>query len=116
MSHPAVGRSETMSFLPHRIKSIIGLDIFFNIHHSLTEAETPFDLAVDFLNYWADFTGMDIIKKTDGVLITWEEMNDVWLEIMKNIENIPGVPLALLNTVWQELSAWQILASFYNQS
>merc|ERR550519_1939352 len=107
-----------MEFLSQRIRSIIRMDAFFYMNQSLRNAETPFDLTVDFLNYWADFTGLDIIKtnKTDGVVITWEEMNYVWLEIMKNIQTIPGVPVALLNAVWRELSARHILASFYNQS
>merc|ERR1711874_131624 len=78
---------KTMNFLP--------LEFLYKIHRSVRDAKTPFDLTVDYLNYWADFTGLDIIKtrKTDGVLITWEEMNDLWLGVMK------------------ELSA-----SFYNQS
>ena len=48
-------------------------DIFSNIHQSLTEAQTPFDLAVDFLNGWADFTGLEIIKtrKVKSLDIQW---------------------------------------------
>ena len=78
-----------------------------NISGSLQSAETPFDIAVDFLNFWANVTGVEMIRtrKTDGVLISWDEMNAVWLEIMARLWSVPGVPVFLLRTVWFQLSS-----------
>ena len=43
--------------------------IYFNarvwlpsIQNSFTTAETPFDILVDFVNFWASITGVDMIK------------------------------------------------------
>ena len=36
--------------------------MFSNIQHSLRSAETPFDIAVDFLNFWANVTGVEMIR------------------------------------------------------
>ena len=33
-----------------------------NITDSISSAESPFDLLVDYLNFWARVTGMDILK------------------------------------------------------
>ena len=41
---------------------MIDQEFLYKIHRSVRDAKTPFDLTVDYLNYWADFTGLDIIK------------------------------------------------------
>ena len=47
---------------------------------SLKNAETPLDLLIDYVNFWARFTGIELLKidRSNGYIINWEEMNGVW--------------------------------------
>ena len=73
-----------------------------NLTESLRNADTPFDLLIDYVNFWARFTGIDVlnIDRSGGILITWEEMNAVWMEVMKILKKSTSLPVALIEAVW----------------
>ena len=59
-----------MSFLQDKLKSVGEMSFRFspilqivpNIQEALADAESPFDLLVDYVNFWANFTGVREIQ------------------------------------------------------
>ena len=73
-----------------------------DIMESLKNAETPLDLLIDYINFWAKYTNIDLIKidRSDGYIMTWEEMNAVWLNVLNILKQNSSLPVAVIEAVW----------------
>ena len=73
-----------------------------DIMESLKNAETPLDLLIDYINFWARYTNIDLIKidRSDGYIMTWEEMNAVWLSVLNILKENTSLPVAVIEAVW----------------
>ena len=77
-----------------------------DIMESLKNAETPLDLLIDYINFWARYTNIDLIKidKRDGYIMTWEEMNAVWLDVLNILKENSGLPVTVIEAVWMAIA------------
>jgi len=75
----------------HKDSLITGLPR--NIQETLTNAESPFDIMVDYTNFWGRVSGFEFLKidKSDGIFITWTEMNGIWREMMEKMKVSTGI-------------------------
>ena len=73
-----------------------------DIKESLQSAETPLDLLIDYVNYWARFTKIDLLvmDRRAGYIMTWEEMDELWLAVLKTLKQNSSLPVALIEAVW----------------
>ena len=78
-----------------------------SLKESIVGAESPMDLLIDYVNFWARFTGIEMIKidKRQGYLITWEEMNEVWMEIGNMLKKNTSLPISLIEAVWDAIAS-----------
>eukprot|EP00092_Neocalanus_flemingeri_P011383 GFUD01012266.1.p1 GENE.GFUD01012266.1~~GFUD01012266.1.p1 ORF type:complete len:106 (-),score=13.90 GFUD01012266.1:238-555(-) len=65
----------------------------------IVRADTPIDLYIEFINLLAKIPGMNILKidRSNGHLITWNEMNEVLLNNFRSIKSFPTWAVQLLN-------------------
>ena len=65
---------------------------------AVVKAETPFDLYIELTNLLAKIPGMDLMKidRTNGLLISWNEMNEIWLESFKSFKKFPTWAVQIL--------------------
>ena len=78
-----------------------------SLKESIVGAESPMDLLIDYINFWARFTGIEMIKidRRQGYLITWEEMNEVWMEIGNMLKKNTILPISLIEAVWDAIAS-----------
>ena len=77
-----------------------------DIMESLKNAETPLDLLIDYINFWARYTNIDLIKidKSDGYIMTWDEMNAVWLDVLNILKENSSLPVIVIEAVWMAIA------------
>eukprot|EP00091_Calanus_sinicus_P007674 TRINITY_DN18859_c0_g1_i1.p2 TRINITY_DN18859_c0_g1~~TRINITY_DN18859_c0_g1_i1.p2 ORF type:complete len:101 (-),score=20.18 TRINITY_DN18859_c0_g1_i1:40-342(-) len=65
---------------------------------ALVKIETPFDIYVETMNLISKFPGLKILKidKRNGLLISWEEMNEIWKAGFRSFKKIPTGAVRLL--------------------
>ena len=73
-----------------------------DIKESLKYTTTPMDLLVDYINYWARFTNIDLIKidKSDGYIMSWDEMNAIWISVLNILKENTRLPITVIEAVW----------------
>ena len=73
-----------------------------DIKDSLKNAETPLDLLIDYINFWARLTSIDLIKidKSDGYIMSWDEMNAIWISVLNILKENTSLPITVIEAVW----------------
>jgi len=68
------------------------------LSQALVKVETPFDLYIEMVNLVSRIPGMGglNIDRNKGVVITWNEINQVWKEGVKTITKIPAWAVSIL--------------------
>ena len=69
-----------------------------NLSYKVSKLETPFDIYIEMVNLMAKFPGMNIlaIDRKEGLLITWDEINQLWLDGMRTWTKVPKYALEVL--------------------
>ena len=62
------------------------------VTQALVKIETPFDFYIEMMNLLSRLPGMTLLKvnRQEGLVITWDEINEVWGEGLKNIKFLPN--------------------------
>ena len=102
LSLPFAG-GEIVAGMITKLESILpGTENMPSLVESVKNAETPLDLLIDYVNFWARFTGIDLLKidRSKGYIISWEEMNSVWRDVLKILKKNASLPVSLIKAVW----------------
>ena len=67
---------------------------------ALVKIETPFDFYIDMVKLLSKIPGMSLLKidKKKGLVITWEEINEVWVEAFRSMRGLPAWSVNKLRT------------------
>ena len=102
LSLPFAG-GEIVAGMITKLEAILpGTENMPSLVESVKNAETPLDLLIDYVNFWARFTGIDLLKidRSKGYIISWEEMNCVWRDVLKVLKKNASLPVSLIEAVW----------------
>ena len=72
------------------------------LDETLKRAETPLDLLVEYINFWARITNVEPINidRESGYIITWDELDKIWTEVFNILKENTGYPIELIQTIW----------------
>ena len=61
------------------------------VTQTIAKVKTPIDMYILIINLLAKFPGLDNfrINRNNGYIMTWDEMNEVWMEGLQNLKKIP---------------------------
>ena len=79
---------------------------FPKIVDSLRNSDRPLDLLKNFVNFWADISGLKSLKfdSKRGDQVDFEEVNQTWTEVSSALSKIPQFPMDQIQNVWQLIS------------
>ena len=62
------------------------------VTQALVKIQTPFDFYIEMMNLLSRLPGMSLLKidRKKGLVITWDEINEVWGEVLRNRRFIPA--------------------------
>ena len=80
--------------MPNMLQKIYKNDVT----QALVKMETPFDLYIEMVNLMSRIPGMNLLKidKKTGLVITWEEINEIWKERLGSFKKLPKWTVKLL--------------------